>query len=99
MVDLVVLPLLVSCNLPLWLLHQVAHPANLRALSHSILHRLGQSQSGLPNPLVEPSVDCGTNTSIRDGMLCWVISAGQVVGDVLTSHIVNVELLPSLLLV
>lgn len=61
-VDLVMLPLLVACDLPLRLLHQVAHPADLRALPHGVLHRLGQSQSGLPDPLVQPSVDCRTNT-------------------------------------
>lgn len=70
MVDLVVFPLLVSRDLPLGLLHQVAHPADLRALPHGVLHRLGQSQSGLPDPLVQPSVDCRTNSSVRHRVLC-----------------------------
>lgn len=56
------LPLLVACDLPLRLLHQVAHPSDLRALPHGVLHRLGEGQPGLPNPLVQPPVDCRTET-------------------------------------
>lgn len=70
-VDLVVLPLLVTCDLPLRLLHQVAHTADLCALPHGVLHRLGQRQSGLPDPLVQPPVDCRTNTPIRQCGCVW----------------------------
>lgn len=63
------LPLLVACDLPLRLLHQVAHPADLGALPHGVLDGLGESQSGFPDPLVQPPVDCRTNTPIRHGVV------------------------------
>lgn len=98
MVDLVVLPLLIACDLPLWLLHQVAHPSDLRALPHGVLHRLGEGQPGFVHPLVQPPVDCRAKTPMR---LNTVFGGDGRVGggDILTSHIVDVELLPALLLV
>lgn len=61
-VDLVVFAFLVACDLPLGLLSQVAHASvHLHALPHCVLHRLGESQPGLPHPLVQASVDWRTD--------------------------------------
>lgn len=41
MVDLIMLPLLVASDFPFRLFAQITNAADLRALPHCILHRLG----------------------------------------------------------
>lgn len=52
MVDLIMLALLVTSDLPFRLFTQVAYAPDLCALPHSILHRLGECQAGLSHPLI-----------------------------------------------
>lgn len=58
MVDLIMLALLVTSDLPLGLFTQVADSPDLCALPHRVLHRLGERQAGLSHPLIQASVDC-----------------------------------------
>lgn len=69
MVDLIVLALLVAGDLPLGLVHQVTDAPQLCALPDRIFHGLGERQAGLPDPLIQASVDCADRTRQRaDGM-------------------------------
>jgi len=71
-VDLVVFALLVAGDLALRLLAaQIPHDADLRALPHRVLHRLGERQAGLAHPLVEAPVDCKAKRRRGRGGPCY----------------------------
>lgn len=106
MVDLVVFALLVPSDLPFWLFTQVTNAPDLCALPHRVFHGLGKGQTCLPHPFVQASVDCIPKDSrwLHEGIAvqgwAWKSDAHLLQLEcVLTSYIMNVELLSALLFI